>query len=222
VTRHFFDTASSFESGPNNGAVPVADGLAATGVLVYTSFARFAADAASHAIPAYYRWVLYDPEMWSQTPVSEQRNPALYLRLFGQLAHAYRLNVIEAPGLDLGLVSGSACPRNSGESVNHWYLRCNIAGAAAAYSDILVVQDAENTASVSEFDSLYNAAHWQARTANPHAGVYAEVSTEYATPGQMAAAAQSVTADGYYLSVPSASGAGSADRFLRDMEAAGC
>jgi len=84
---------------------------AASGVLVYNSYAQFAADIASHAIAPAYTWVMYDPEYWALTPLNEQQNPGLYMQQFGQLAHAHGLKVIEAPGRDLALVPGAACPQ---------------------------------------------------------------------------------------------------------------
>ena len=81
-------------------------------MLSYTSYAQFNSDIASGAIRYPYKWVMYDPEDWSATPVNEQKNPVKYMTLFGQLAHAHGLKVIQAPALDLGTVPGSALPRH--------------------------------------------------------------------------------------------------------------
>jgi pyruvate/2-oxoglutarate dehydrogenase complex dihydrolipoamide acyltransferase (E2) component len=220
TTSHFFNTASSFGTGPNNNITPISDGFATSGVLSYTSYAQFADDISAGAITYPYKWVAYDPEAWSQTPPYEQRNPAKYLRLFGQLAHAHGYKVIELPARDLGTVPGSACPTQPGESLDPWYIRCNIAGAAAAYSDVYVLQDQVNTTSVSEFAYLYNTARAQAQAANPQIVTDTEVSTNYGTSAQMVAAAQSVTADGYYISATSPT-LPQADQFLQQMQAAG-
>ena len=48
----------------------------------------------------------------------------------------------------------------------------------------------------------------------------AELSTNYGTADQMAAAAQSVSADGYYINATTPAIA-QADRFLQEMQAAG-
>jgi len=220
TTSHFFNTAGSFGTGPNKSATPVSDGFATSGVLSYASYAQFAADVRTGAITYPYKWVAYDPEAWSQTPLYEQRSPVKYLRLFGQLAHAHGYKVIELPARDLGGVAGSACPALPGESLDPWYIRCNIAGAAAAYADIYVLQDQVNTTRVSEFAYLYNTARAQAQAANPQIVTDTEVSTNYGTPAQMAAAAQSVTADGYYISATSPT-LPQADQFLQQMQAAG-
>lgn len=219
TASHFFNTPTSFATGPTAATSPVADGFAAAGVLVYNSYAQFAADIASHAIAPSYQWVMYDPEAWALTPLSEQQNPARYLPQFAQLAHASGLKVIEAPGRDLGLVPGAACPETPGETLDHWYLRCNIP-AAAATADVLVVQDQVNTATPTEYDHLYSTARAQAQAVNPQITVDAEVSTTYGTATQMATAAQSAHADGIYINAttPTLSKARS---FLRLMQTAG-
>src|SRR5689334_2489172 len=135
VAGHFFNTPDSYATGPTVATSPVSDGFATTGVLIYNSYAQFAADIASHAIAPSYTWVMYDPEYWAATPLNEQQDPATYMQQFGQLAHANGLKVIEAPGRDLGLVPGASCPQARGENLDHWFLRCNLPGAAAADAD---------------------------------------------------------------------------------------
>src|SRR5260370_124673 len=98
---HFFNTSSSYGTGPNAGSTPVYDGFGSNAVLSYTSYAQFASDIQNNAISPAYKWVLYDPEMWSQTPLNEQQNPVLYLQKFGQLAHANGYSAIEVPARDL-------------------------------------------------------------------------------------------------------------------------
>lgn len=222
TTGHFFNTPSSFGTGPNASGNPVTDGFAANGVLVYDSYAQFAADLQSGAISPSYKWVLYNPEEWSQTPTAEQLSPAKYLTRFGQLAHSRGYKVIEAPGRDLGNVarSGSACPELSGETLDHWYIRCGIAGAAAAASDVYVLEDQVNTTNLAAYDALFASARRQALAANPRAVVDSELSTNYGTASQMAAAAKSVNADGFYVSITSPA-IGQADQFFRLMRSAG-
>src|SRR6266568_457731 len=99
TTGHFFNTSGSFGTGPKTSVNPVIDGFAANAVLVYDSYAQFAADLQSGAISHAYKWVLYDPEEWPQTPTAEQLNPIKYLAQFGQLAHAHGYKVT-AGGLD--------------------------------------------------------------------------------------------------------------------------
>jgi hypothetical protein len=219
TAAHFFNTPSSFGTGPNASTSPINDGFAAVPALVYQSYAKFASDIASHAISSSYQWVMYDPEKWSLTPLNEQQDPVQYMRRFGQLAHQHGLKVIATPGRDLGLVTGAACPKARGEKLDQWYLSCDLAGAAAASSDLLVVQTQADTVDLAAFDQLYTGARSQAKAANPRVIVDAAVSTTYGTPAQMAAAAESAAADGIYITATAAT-LSTADLFLQDLQAA--
>jgi hypothetical protein len=222
TTGHFFNTPGSYGTGPRASVNPVTDGFAANAVLVFDSYAQFAADVKGGTISHAYKWVLYDPEEWPQTPAAEQLDPVRYLAQFGRLAHAHGYQVIEAPGRDLGNVarSGSACPELPGENLDRWYIRCDIAGAAAAASDVYVLQNQVNTTKLAEYDSLFSSARRQALAANPQIKVDSELSTNYGTASQMAAAAKSVNADGFYVSITHPA-IGQAGRFFRLMRAAG-
>jgi hypothetical protein len=222
TARHFFNTSGSFGTGPKASIDPVTDGFGANAVLVFDSYAQFASELQSGTISPAYKWVLYDPEEWPQTPVDEQLNPGKYLTQFGQLAHAHGYKVIEAPCRDLGNVarSGSSCPELPGENLDHWYIRCDIAGTAAAVSDVYVLQDQVNTTNPAEYDALFAAARKQALAANPQVIVDSELSTNYGTASQMAAAARSVNADGFYVSITHPA-IGKADQFFRLMRSAG-
>ena len=219
TTAHFFNTPASYGCGGSLVSSPVQRGYATTPVLTYPSYAEFASDIASGAITYPYKWVLYDPEYWAQTPVNEQQDPVKYLRLFGQLAHAHGFKVAEVPALGLAWVPGSVLPRQQGESANAWYLRVNIAGAAAVASNIYILQDESNTANLTQYDSLYTSAAAQARSANPNIAVYSEVSTSNGTASQMMAAAQSISPGGFYVAAPGA--IPQAVQFFNNMEAAG-
>jgi len=221
TTKHFFNAATSFGTGTAGASSPVTDGFSTSAVLYYSSYAQFQSDINSGAITYPYKWVMYDPEGWANTPVAEQQNPAKYLGLFASLAHQHGYKVIETPARDLGNVA-TACPLNTqtGENLDQWYIRCKIASAAAA-ADVFVVQDQVNTTNTAEYDWLFNQARSQAVAANSAVQVDAEVSTNYGTADQMAAAAQSVpSASGFYLSTTS-TGITQTDQFLQKMQAAG-
>src|SRR6266576_1563782 len=79
LASHFFNTPASYATGPAAATSPVSDGFTTSSVLIYNSYAHFAADLASHAIAPTYTWVMYDPEYWSATPLPEQPNPATYM-----------------------------------------------------------------------------------------------------------------------------------------------
>ncbi len=219
TAAHFFNTSTAYGAGASLVKTPVQAGYATTPVLNYTSYAQFSSDISSGAITYPYKWVMYDPEDWSQTPVNEQQDPVKYMELFGQLAHAHGLKVIEAPAMDLCSVSGTSYPRLSGETCSAWFSRVNIAGAGATDGDIFVLQDESNTTNLSQYDSLYTTAASQARAANSAVKVYSEVSTANGTAAQMASAAQSISPDGFYVAAPSATA--QADQFFQTMQAAG-
>lgn len=219
IASHFIDTPASFGTGASLVGDPIQPGLSTTPVLAYTSYARFSSDIRDRRISFPYRWVMYDPEEWNRTPVNEQQDPARYMTLFGRLAHAHRLKVIMAPGMSLGYVRGSAVPRHQTESIAAWYVRVNLAGAAAAASDIYDLQSESQTGNLKSYDWLFSHAAAQARAANPRVQVFAEVSTVNGSAGRMAAAARSIHPDGFYVAAPGA--VGQADQFFQKMKAAG-
>ena len=219
TASHFFNTPAAYGAGASLVRSPVQAGYATTPVLSYTSYAQFRSNIQSGAIKYPYHWVMYDPEHWYKTPVSEQQNPARYMTLFGQLAHAHGLKVIQAPALDLAYVAGSVLPRNRRESGNQWYVRVNIAGTAAAAGDIFLLQDESNMGAMTQYTSLYNTTAIQARAANPNVKAFSEVSTDNGTTAQMVAAARSISPDGFY--VAAAGDIPSTVQFFSQMKAAG-
>ena len=219
TTSHFFNTSTAYGAGASLIKTPVQARYATTPVLSYTSYAQFNADIHSGAITYPYLWVMYDPENWSATPVSEQQDPARYMTLFGQLAHAHGLKVIQAPSLDLAYVAGSVFPRNQGETGNQWYLRVNIAGKAAAAGDIYLLQDESNIPAGGQYAYMFNTAQGQARAANANVKAFSEVSTVNGTAAQMVTAAKSISPDGFY--VAAAGNVPATVQFFNLMEAAG-
>jgi hypothetical protein len=221
TTKHFFNAATSFGTGPNSAANPVTDGLSASATMYYSSYAQFQSDLNSGAITYPYKWVMYDPEGWANTPSAEQKDPVKYLGLFASLAHSKGYKVIETPARDLGNVA-TVCPLNTktGENLNEWYVRCKIA-AGAANADVLVVQDQVNTTNLTDYTWLFSNARAQAVAVNATVQVDAEVSTNYGNADDMVAAAKSVPkANGFYVSMTSPAIA-EAGEFFDKMEAAG-
>ena len=210
------DTPASYARGNDPGRNPVLDNFCITPVLGYRSYAAFAADIAAGAIGPWFKAVLYDNEKWPDTPVAEQEDPWTYMPMFGQLAHANGLLFIATPARDLGNVATSRYPKRPGEILDQWYVRTNIAGAAAQAADIAQVQTQVNTASVAAFAGLAGRARQQALAANPDVKVYGGLSTNYGTPDQLAAAARSVDVDGFYVTATS-SAIPQLDAFLRHL-----
>jgi hypothetical protein len=219
TAAYFFNTPTAYGAGASLVKTPVQARYATTPVLSYTSYAQFSSDIQGNRITYPYKWVMYDPENWSATPVSEQQDPVKSMTLFGQLAHANGLKVIQAPSLDLAWVPGSVLPLRQGESGNQWYLRVNIAGKAAAAADIYLLQNESNTTSGGQYAYMFNTAESQAQAANANAQVFSEVSTVNGTAAQMATAAQSISPDGYY--VAAAGNIPQTDQFFQLMKTAG-
>jgi hypothetical protein len=219
TSSYFFNTPASYGTGASLVKSPVQSGYATTPTLNYTSYAQFRSNIQNGNISYPYKWVMYDPEAWAQTPLNEQQNPVKYMKMFGQLAHANGLKVIEIPARDLAYVPGSLYPRLPGESADHWFIRINIAGAAATYGDIFTLQDEANVPNLSEYDLLFTKTQAQALAANPNVQVFSEVSTVNGTPDQMAAAAQSVNPCGFYVAAPG--GTDQAVQFFQIMQGAG-
>jgi hypothetical protein len=219
TASHFFNTSAAYGNGASLVKTPVQAKYATTPVLTYTSCAQFQSDISSGAITYPYKWVMYDPENWAATPANEQQDPVKYMTLFGQLAHANGLKVIQAPALDLATVTGSVLPRQAGESADQWYVRVNIAGKAAAAGDIYLLQNESNTTAGGQYAYMFNTTDAQAQAANANVRVFSEVSTANGTADQMATAAQSISPDGYY--VAAAGDIPQTDQFFQLMKTAG-
>ena len=188
-------------------------------MLTYTSYAQFSTNIANGNITYPYKWVMYDPEVWASTPLNEQQNPVKYITLFGQLAHAHGLKVIQVLALDLAWAPGSVLPIKRGESGDQWFVRVNLAGAAAAAGDIFDLQNESNVTSGGQYAWMFNTTASQARAANPNVKAFSEVATDSATAAQMATAAKSITPDGYY--VAAAGDVPTTLQFFQIMKAAG-
>lgn len=217
TTKHFFSTATSFCTGGNPAANPVPGGYATSAVMSYSSYAQLSSDISGGAITGPFAWLMYDNENWAGTPTGEKQDPPTYMTSFGALAHTHGFKVIHAPARDLSTVTGTLYPKNPGETDDQWYLRV-IATPAAASCDILLLQN-ESYQGTATYASLLARVFAAARAVNPDAMVYSEVSTSNGTAAQMTAAAQSVSADGFYAAMPSAIAAGM--QFFQAMAAAG-
>ncbi len=218
TTTNFFNTAISFVISDD----PTTSGMSwssftTTPMLKYTSYAQFVSDLSRNAITYPFSWLMYDNENWVQTPRNEMDAPWTYMTSFVSLAHAHGYKVMLAPARDLGNDVTSSNPRRTGETLDAWYLRTYVAAwAAYAGADIVEIQAQVDTVT-GGFVSFFNSALAQIR-AHSACPVWVGVSTIYGTAAQMAAAAQSVSADGYWLNASSSTIA-RADSFLRLMPA---
>ncbi len=181
---------------------PHAPAPTGTPVARYRSLASFQAHVQAGTIHKAFRWVMYDPESWPDTPVPEQVDPCAAMHTFGQLAHSLGYRVILTPARDLAAVPGTWVARQRGENIAAWYLRAGIAGCAARHADVIDIQAQAMTLDQAAYIAFVEEAAAQATAANPYAIQLSGVSTRYGTAEQMAAVAQAVDVDGYWLNVP--------------------
>ena len=172
--------------------------------VVFTSAASLVAAVQSGTLPARTRAVLYDPEAWSYTPASEQRDPVTATARAAAAAHAAGLQLIAAPGLDLTtvLAPGRAAPRSQ------LFLELGLAAGFAAHADVLDIQAQSLERDAARYASFVTAAARQARRERPRVGLVAGLSTN--PPGGAVSSKQLVAAiratrpvvDGYWLNIP--------------------
>ena len=154
-------------------------------------------------LPAGTRAVLYDPEVWPYTPVTEQRHPVQAARQAAAITRAHHLTLIVAPALDLA----AAQPR-AGGPLWRQFLRLNLAGGIARVAGVVEVQAQSLERDPKVYRAFVRAAAAQARAANPHVTVLAGLSTN--PPGSAVSGPQLATAirvssavvSGYWLNVP--------------------
>jgi hypothetical protein len=213
TTRVFFDTPDSFSSGGNPTTDPRQDSYTSQPLLNYTSYAQFKADSDNAGytqnsilytpagpINAVFKWVRYDIESWTQTPIEERQDPQTYIGNFITQAHAKGFKCIITPGRDLGNTD-TAHPKLSGETINAWYVRTNIAAACSA-ADAFEVQNQANQGTA-EFVSFFTAVQAQAKAASVNLPVWCGLSVTYGNGQVMYNAAKSVVplADGYWINI---------------------
>jgi hypothetical protein len=181
---------------------PHAPAPTGTPVARYRSLARFQADAQAGTIHKAFRWVMYDPERWPDTPATEQVDPCAAMQSFAQLAHSAGYRVILTPARNLAAAPDTLIPRRRREDISAWYLRVGIAGCAGRHADVIDIQAQALTLDQAAYIAFVREASAQARAANPFAVQLSGVSTRYGTADQMAEVARSVDVDGYWLNVP--------------------
>lgn len=182
--------------------------------LIYRSLAQFQADLANHKIDARVKAIVYDPEYWGSTPLTERLHPITASTQFAMLAHQHGYGFIAAPGRDLLLQSGADCSKQRGETLDQAYVRCGFPGKLAVVSDVFVVQTQADEATPDVMGSFANAAAAQARAANPQIRVFGIVSSESPSGAEVteqtmisAFATLAPLVDGYWVNVfPSQAG----------------
>ncbi|HWG65410.1 MAG TPA: hypothetical protein VG253_27310 [Streptosporangiaceae bacterium] len=154
-------------------------------------------------LPPGTKALLYDPEVWSFTPVGEQHNPAAAARAAKAVAQAHGLQLISAPALNLtGVLGGHGGPR--------WrqFLDLGIIAQMARTSNVIELQAQSLERNAVVYEKFVRAAAAQARRANPRVTVLAGLSTNPPGPlvtSQHLAAVIRATwhvVDGYWLNIP--------------------
>jgi hypothetical protein len=196
LTARLFDQPEAFVLDGWNGA---------TTAMGWASVAAFESDLAAGAIPESVRLVMYDPELWSHTPLLEQQDPTTWMRRFAFLARGAGYRVMMTPHPGLVNVPGAVCGKSEHEAVIDAFLRCRIAEVAGATADVVDLQLQALEMDPVAFRRAFVSAARQARGADPNVEVLAHLSTALAPEAPMLFAAwQSVNdvADGLYLGMP--------------------
>lgn len=179
-------------------------GVGALPVVTFSAVAALQDAISRGTLPAGTRAVLYDPEAWSYTPVSEQRDPVHAAARAAELAHAHGLLLIAAPALSL---TGVLAP---GDHAPGWrrFLGLGLAAGFARVADVVELQAQSLERDSATYLAFVGAAAAQARASNPRVSVVAGVSTN--PPGTPVDSQQVITAvhltqsvvDGYWLNIP--------------------
>jgi hypothetical protein len=179
-------------------------GVGALPVMTFPAVTALQDAISRGTLPAGTRAVLYDPEAWSYTPVSEQRDPVQAAARAAALAHAHGLLLIAAPALSL---TGVLAP---GDHAPGWrrFLDLGLAAGFAQVADVVELQAQSLERDSATYHAFVAAAAAQARTSNPRVSVVAGVSTN--PPGTPVDSRQVITAvyltqsvvNGYWLNIP--------------------
>lgn len=210
IARLYFDRSE---------AVVLNDGWkGATRGAAWASVETFLADVEAGRIPEDVEAVMYDPEHWAATPVSEQRNPITAMRTFAAVARAHGYEqVIVTPHPNLMSVPDAVCGAAEGESNQEAFVRCGLPYASADLADVVEIQAQELQERPAAYEAFVEAATEQARTADPDVIVLAGLSTRFSENAHGMLRAWDVVVDvvdGHYLAMPHGIRPWIATRFL--------
>jgi len=181
-------------------------GVSARAVVTFSSAAALVDAVRSGQVPSNAYGVLYDPENWSFTPASEQRDPVAATRQAAQAAHARGLKLLVAPALNLTsvLVPGSGAHGSRGQQ----FLNLRLAARLAQVADVVELQAQSLERSTATYTSFVRAAAAQARAARSGVTVLAGLSSNPSGPPvtsqQLTDVIQATRSmvDGYWLNIP--------------------
>ena len=210
------DLTAAYFDGPQTIALDgFDDAVTADG---WASLAAFEADIEAGLIADEVTLVMYDPEAWEHTPLTEQLDPATAMAAFSELARSQDYQVLMTPHPGLVTVPGAACAKLPEESVPAAFVRCRIPAAAALNADIVDLQLQALQQDPERYRKWTTAAAEQARQANPQVQVLAHLTTRLAPdPTVLFSAWRSVqpVVDGCYIGVPQGARPRMAIGFLR-------
>lgn len=173
-------------------------------VVIFASATALEDAVSSGEVPAGTYGVLYDPEAWSFTPVTEQRDPLHAATRAAEAAHAHGLRLIVAPALNLTKV----LKPSRREPRWRQFLDLNLVGRLARIADVIELQAQSLERDTATYTTFVRTATSQAKATNPSIKVLAGLSTN--PPGAPAnsqhltaaiQATQSIV-DGYWLNIP--------------------
>jgi hypothetical protein len=178
-------------------------GIAADPVITFASAATLEQAVEGGQIPAGTYGVLYDPEAWSYTPASEQRDPAAAAAAAAAVAHAHGLQFIVTPALNLTTVLAPG-------SGARWqaFLQLGLIGELAKVADVVELQAQSLERDAATYAAFVSAGTAQASAAHPGVTVLAGLSTNppgaEVTTEQLLSAIQATRSivDGYWLNIP--------------------
>jgi hypothetical protein len=185
-----------------NAAIP--SGLAGwhvTFAVDTRSLAEIRADLAGSLSPR-ISMVLYDPEHWQFTPLSEQSAPGPAARTAASLARAAGRQLIVAPATNLAQVTAP------GASTARAFIQTDDLGKIAPSANWVDIQAQGLERNPQRYASYVSQAVSQIRSANPSAVIYAGLSTNPSgspvTAAELIADVGLTSADltGYWLNIP--------------------
>ena len=154
-------------------------------------------------LPSRISEILYDPERWSFTPVTEQLNVGASTQQAASMAHAARRELIVAPATNLAEV---AAP---GQSAATAFIQTDDLAKVATSANVVEIQAQGLERNSSRYAAYVGQAVSQVRSANPNAMIYAGLSTNPSggpvTASELVSAVRLTSSEvsGYWLNIPS-------------------
>jgi hypothetical protein len=174
TTAHFFNTPRTFVTGASAASLAALSTPSAIPTATFTNEAALASAVGSGALAPGTRAVVLDLEHWSRTPLSQQRQPGVYIRLAAQLAHEYGVLLVADPATNLALARS---PDTRPSQQYAQFIKQRIAANAARYADVLELDARGSDTSGSDYAAFVQAASSQALGTAPDVTLLASLSS---------------------------------------------